>query len=692
MELRNLSGHGSDHTPSPIDSPSGTSAVSLTVNSKVGPSTDEDLSGSPPDGMSGSGSHARLHYEAPPKAVEWRANIRSDDTVTNENGHSNKITTTKYTLLTWLPLSLLEQFRRIANVYFLLISILMAIGLYAPYIFQTPLEPYSTLGTLIFVLLVTSVKEGYEDYKRAVSDESENVREVKVVTVEADGSFSEKVIQNQFVRAGDIVKLEGHSQVPADMVLIITSYYGDGNKCYVETANIDGETNLKVREAPVQLLPVVVSGEVTPSLFSGHVDFEPPDKNIHNFNGALRLTGMEAMSLSADNLLLRGSIFSNTDWGYGVVVYTGQETKVQMNNRNAPSKVSKLEEYVNEAIKLIFVAQFILVSISVISVYILGYQYESDLPYVYPPGVEDKNKSVLPLWLELWFIFFILFNNFIPISLYVTIELVNLGQAYLIGTDLGMYDEVLDTSCIVRSSNLAQELGVVRNIFSDKTGTLTRNEMRFVKFVVNDKMYDISDNATLPDAIQAARDYESTELYKFFLCLATCHTVVREKGSGAYRAESPDELALVMGANEFKCGVLESGSNYMFADMFGKRSDFDILAVNKFNSDRKRMSILLKNRTTGEYVLMCKGADNVMLERVVISAGERTTIDKYLNDIASLGLRTLVIATKVSSFVLLLTSLNINALAYRLFLRQRRWSGLRLGRQPVRLFRAEERC
>ena len=363
------------------------------------------------------------------------------------------------------------------------------------------------------------------------------------------------------------------------------------------------------------------------------------------------LKGMEAMSLSEDNLLLRGSVFSNTDWGYGVVVYTGQETKVQMNNRRAPSKLSKVEEYVNEAIKLIFVAQQTLVGISVLCVYLLGYQYESDLPYVFPPDSDDDNGSVLPLWLELWFVFFILYNNFIPISLYVTIELVNLGQAYLLGTDLNMYDEALDTPCIVRSSNLAQELGVVKNIFSDKTGTLTRNEMRFVKFVVNDKLYDVSDKDTLPKMIQSMNNYETSELYQFFLCLTTCHTVVREKGSGAYRAESPDELALVLGANEFNCGVVESGSNYMFADMFGVRTDFDILAVNKFNSVRKRMSVLLRSRSTGKYILMCKGADNVMLERVVITPTEKATVDKHLNDIASLGLRTLVIGMKVIIFL-----------------------------------------
>ena len=101
----------------------------------------------------------------------------------------------------------------------------------------------------------------------------------------------------------------------------------------------------------------MVSGTISPLLFDGFVEFEPPNKNIHNFIGAYHLNGMDPIALSADNMLLRSSIFSNTDWGYGVAVYTGQESKIQMNNRHAPSKLSKLEEYVNKAIIMIFCAQ-----------------------------------------------------------------------------------------------------------------------------------------------------------------------------------------------------------------------------------------------------------------------------------------------------------------------------------------------
>lgn len=172
------------------------------------------------------------------------------------------------------------------------------------------------------------------------------------------------------------------------------------------------------------------------------------------------------------------------------MVYAGQETKIQMNSLHAPSKMSKLEQNLNTAIIIIFFSQVVLVSISVLSVYLLGFDDTSKLPYVFPPGT--GSGSILPLWLELWFVFFLLYNNFIPLSLYVTIEIVNLGQSFLIGADEQLYNAELDVPCTVRASNLVQELGMVSNVFTDKTGTLTKNEMKLVKYVLNGRIHDVA--------------------------------------------------------------------------------------------------------------------------------------------------------------------------------------------------------
>ena len=278
------------------------------------------------------------------------------------------------------------------------------------------------------------------------------------------------------------------------------------------------------------------------------------------------------------------------------------------------------------------------------------------------------------------FVFFLLYNNFIPISLYVTIEMVNVGQAFITSSDILIYEPSLDLPCSVRSSNLCQELGMVSNIFSDKTGTLTRNEMKFVKFVVDGKLYDVPHGeqdeeysgrkSKVIDQIKHQTQTMSMnmnecgpqtsqpppppsvvlnlnkKMFDFLLCLTTCHTVVRES-DGTYRAESPDELALVQGVEPFDCGIAQRGTSSMVVDMLGERENYEVLAVNAFNADRKRMSILLKNVKTSEYVLMCKGADNIMLPLCSIDDTERRNIDKSLLDLACLGLRTLCVAQKV---------------------------------------------
>lgn len=539
----------------------------------------------------------------------------------------------------------------------------MLIGTYAPSLWQTPLDAWSTVGTLVVVLMITCVKEGLEDIQRYKSDTSDNESMVTIVDFEG-GKLCEHRIQKQFIKAGDIIKLQGKCQVPADMVLVFTSNYMDGNQCYIETSNIDGETNLKLREAPTQLMGLV--RHITPGhpptreIFQGHLEFEAPNKNIHNFVGALHNDAIpgESMPLSTDNLLLRSSLFSNTDWAYGIAVYVGKETKVQMNNRHAHSKIGRLEQYLNDAIILIFIAQFVLVTISVISLYIMGFDDEDKLPYVFPEGT-DSQSSIFPLWFTSWIVFFLLFNNFIPISLYVTIELVNVGQAFVLSNDRQIYDEDLDCAAVVRSSNLCQELGMVSNIFSDKTGTLTRNEMKFVKFVVNGIFYDVeqSENCPVLNAIAKGKNEpkggvehkQAESLLNFFRCLAVCHTVVREK-TGEYRAESPDELALVEGVDKFRCSLIERGTSQMIVSIIGDKNTYSVLAVNAFNADRKRMSILVSfaNEATGdtEYHLMCKGADNIIMGLCDMTEAERQLADKNLLDFAMLGLRTLCVASK----------------------------------------------
>lgn len=244
-------------------------------------------------------------------AIEGPSASPDSKDLTAASQQANAIRTTKFTWYNWLPKSIFQQFRRVANAYFLGISILMILGSYATYLFQSPLDPYSTILTLLVILLITSCKEGYEDLQRRKSDQFENNREVTVLSFEGGAAPKETKTRSKHLKPGDIVKLEGTVPAPADLLLVLTSMHSDGNKCYVETANIDGETNLKLREAPSLLVSnelghLVSAGRPVPELFRGTIQAEEPNANIHKFVGTLQLQSCQhAIPIDSQNILLR---------------------------------------------------------------------------------------------------------------------------------------------------------------------------------------------------------------------------------------------------------------------------------------------------------------------------------------------------------------------------------------------------
>lgn len=100
--------------------------------------------------------------------------------------------------------------------------------------------------------------------------------------------------------------------------------------------------------------------------------------------------------------------------------------------------------------------------------------------------------------------FIILYNNLIPISLQVTLELVRFVQAMFINFDIEMYHDVTDTPAMARTSNLNEELGMVKYIFSDKTGTLTCNIMEFKKCSIAKSIYSIESTPEESQLVQVS--------------------------------------------------------------------------------------------------------------------------------------------------------------------------------------------
>jgi len=280
-----------------------------------------------------------------------------------------------------LCLCLWLRFRRLANIYFLLISILMMIGTYVPSLFASPLTPFSTLGPLVLVLAITMVKEALEDWKRHKSDHEVNTRRASVLR------RSGRVEQVPWVdiHVGDLVKVENMCEVPADMVVVWSS--SPDGQCYIETSNIDGETNLKIRDALPTVFRACERGWDQLADIRGTMTYEPPNASIHTFEGRLRWCpnhrcSFETAAVSARNVLLRGCTLRNTASVWGVVAYTGEETKVMKKAGGARSKLSQIEHLVNKCIRIIFLTQFTLCTISTVFLIFWDNAHDGELPYV----------------------------------------------------------------------------------------------------------------------------------------------------------------------------------------------------------------------------------------------------------------------------------------------------------------------
>uniref|UniRef100_A0A8B9RZF4 Phospholipid-transporting ATPase n=1 Tax=Accipiter nisus TaxID=211598 RepID=A0A8B9RZF4_9AVES len=368
---------------------------------------------------------------------------------------NNHVSTAKYNIITFLPRFLYSQFRRAANAFFLFIALLQQI----PDV--SPTGRYTTLVPLLFILAVAAVKEIIEDIKRHKADNAVNKKQTQ----------GRKFFK---VDVGDIVIIKGKEYIPADTVLLSSSE--PQAMCYIETSNLDGETNLKIRQG----LPLTSDIKDIESLMrlSGRIECESPNRHLYDFVGNIRLDGHGTVPLGSDQILLRGAQLRNTQWVHGIVVYTGHDTKLMQNSTSPPLKMSNVERITNIQILILFcilIAMSLICSIgsAIWNRRHTGKDWYLDLNY---GGASNFGLNFLT--------FIILFNNLIPISLLVTLEVVKFIQAYFINWDIDMHYEPTDTAAMARTSNLNEELGQVKYIFSDKTGTLTCNVMQFKKCTV----------------------------------------------------------------------------------------------------------------------------------------------------------------------------------------------------------------
>ncbi|KIJ40687.1 hypothetical protein M422DRAFT_32137 [Sphaerobolus stellatus SS14] len=585
---------------------------------------------------------------------------------------SNYVSTSKYNIATFLPRFLTEQFSKYANVFFLFTACIQQI----PGV--SPTNRYTTILPLGLVLLASAFKESQEDLKRHQSDKELNARRAKVLSRTGTSTFIE--VPWRDIRVGDIVRIESDDFIPADVILISSSE--PEGLCYIETSNLDGETNLKIKQASPHTSALTAPHLV--QTLAGQLRYEQPNNSLYTFEGTMELRNPngvpKTIPLGPDQLLLRGAQLRNTPWCYGLVVYTGHETKLMRNATAAPIKRTAVERQVNAQIVLLFILLLALSIGSSVGAVIRLWFFADKQWYL---AIADSASGKAATFVLDILTFVILYNNLIPISLIVTMEVVKYQQAQLINSDLDMYYAPTDTPALCRTSSLVEELGQIEYVFSDKTGTLTRNEMEFrIACIAGVSYAEEIDESKVEDAPgqhstfaglrtllapqtntsnpfddpppshsrshSSMADQEREVAKEFMTLLAVCHTVipeVKEGGQIKYQASSPDEAALVSGAEMLGYKFHTRKPKSVFVDIYGTTAEYEILNVCEFNSTRKRMSTLVRT-PDGRIKLFCKGADTVILERLAPNQPYTEKTLQQLEDYATEGLRTLCIASR----------------------------------------------
>ncbi|XP_038076236.1 phospholipid-transporting ATPase ID-like isoform X3 [Patiria miniata] len=568
---------------------------------------------------------------------------------------NNYIRTSKYNILTFIPVNLFEQFLRIANFYFLILFIMQLIGPISS------LNPVTTGLPLVFVLAVTATKDGVDDFQRHRSDSVVNNRETDILVED-----ERKTTRWQDVQVGDIIKMKNNEFVAADLLLLSSSE--PHSLVYIETAELDGETNLKVRQA---LPETALLGEDQGRFkdFKAELKCEPPNNKLDRFEGTLTWEG-DTFPLTNDQILLRGCRLRNTKWCYGIVIFAGRDTKLMQNSGKAKFKRTSIDRMVNKLVLAIFVILFVLCLICAIASSVweanYGNAFQAYLPWEY-----DGPALIATL---VFFSYIIVMNTLVPISLYVTIELIRMFQSLWISWDKAMYYAPKDTPAKARSTNLNEELGQIQYVFTDKTGTLTQNIMTFNKASIagrkfgelkdeNGEVIEITDQTPMVDfsknpmyepdfrfcdnSLLTAMEKGDRHCWMFFRLLALCHTVMPEivEDKLEYQAQSPDEAALVSAARNFGFVFKSRTPTTITVEVQGEADKYELLHILDFNNVRKRMSVVV--RQGHKIRLYCKGADNVIMAR--LGEGSEQLIDitnQHLQDFAGEGLRTLCLAMK----------------------------------------------
>ena len=580
----------------------------------------------------------------------------------NVSNWSNKEENHKYNFILFLPLVLFNQFRQFGNFFYLL----MSISQFFPSLTVGFLFTY--ISPLAFVIFVSMMKELYDDINRRIQDKKTNSTKITVLVPSPDKKSVITIVKTAAdLVVGDIIELKKNSRVPADIIVLKTFNESNDNQSFIRTDQLDGETDWKLRKAPG------LSQQMSEIQFfstESYVECEPPSKLIYNFQGVIQSKcddDIKREPLNLENTMWASTVVASMKV-IGIVIYTGKETRARMNSSTPKMKIGILDEELNRANMYLFGIMFILA-------FILASAKGFDLKFIFT-----------------FVKYIILFCAIIPISLRVNLDVSKTYFSYVINRD----DSIPET--IARNSTIPEELGRISYVFSDKTGTLTKNEMVFKKIAMETEQFgeeSFSDlnsllleecqkfDAPLLDVINTEKKAEESlsnsisetgsmnesfsgekkkrkrrrqrnkiirdTITSMVLCNNVTPVIDEEDPTNVtYQASSPDEVALVKFAETLKMRLIgRTDKEIKIKDSADNIEEFEVLANFPFSSDTKRMGIILKNKKHGHIIYYLKGAENVMMK--FVKNEYIGYIAENAENLATKGLRTLVLTQKIIS-------------------------------------------
>ncbi|ORD95176.1 P-type ATPase [Enterospora canceri] len=552
----------------------------------------------------------------------------------------NRIKNTKYSLVSFLPLVFWQQIKEPASFLFFIIMLLQANKTLAIGHFVSSLTPF------LFVFFLSIFNEGMDDYKRykrdnfvnaelfkkyvfgrklkdsgETSESEEKQPGFRCTLLKKENAYKFAPVKSELIKVGDIIKVSKGQKFPADCILLNCN--DENGELFIRTDQLDGETDWKRRQCCIEF-PTSEDELVA--------DVEKPHKDIYAFAGKL-VQGEMRKSLDLDNTAWTDTVAATSD-AVGLVIHTGFQTRAKMNTYLPRSKTGLIDKEINGFVTLlIFVCGLCAIAFSAMRI------------------------TTLDLAAVVIFVrFVILFSYMIPIALKVTIA-----------TGRMAYATYVDKSIVVRNTNIQEELGRISFFLTDKTGTLTQNEMLMKKIHLGINSYDEHEFRELKEILRKfalkkrmGREMKqlSQKVFDLVEALALCHSVtpVETEDGIDLQASSPDEVALVEFVRRLGVELISRDRNSLKIRYVHRKNkkgeegeevveainmDYKIHHIFPFNSDTKRMGIVLE-RDDGSFVFFEKGADTTMSKIVK----ENDWAEDETDDMAREGLRTLLIAKK----------------------------------------------